>query len=121
MAVQNLSRRRFIVRRNATAYRADERIAQFESIVGMVGVGLVGKAGAIESAHQGVARRITRKNAPGAIAAVRRGRETEDDHARVCVAKASDGSAPIGPITKGAAFLSGDSFAPERESGAAFA
>jgi hypothetical protein len=61
----------------------------------MVRVGLVGEAGGVKRAIKPIAATVSRKHAPGAIATVRRRRETDDQQARRWITESGQRLGPI--------------------------
>ena len=92
---------------------------QLESVVRAYGVRLVREAGAVHGREQPVARAIAGEDAPGAVSAVRGGRQPEHVHAGVRVAKAGDRPAPVVLVRKRGALLARHLLAPLDEARAA--
>ena len=80
---------------------------------------LVGEARAVHRGEQPVARAVAGEHAPGAVAAVRRGRQAEDEHARRRVAEARDRAAPVLLVGERGALLARDLLAPRHQPRAA--
>ena len=99
-AVRKLGGQRFVRRRSTANRRRDVRILELEAIA-LLGRGwLVREPDAIQRVKQEVARAISRKHAPGAIAAMRRRRESEDKQFRARVAESWHRLAPVFAIPK---------------------
>src|SRR5262245_14557230 len=97
-AVGDLLRCRLVVRRRAPCRRGDPRIAQLQAIVRASRERLVGEPVGEEGGHQEVARpagAIAGEDAPGAIGAMRRWRETDERNPRARIAKPRHRPAPI--------------------------
>ena len=103
--------RRFIVRRSATRDRADVGVNESKTIFARDGCGLVRKSGAIKLFVKKIAGAIAGEHAPGAIRAVRRGSEADDQELRVRIAESRDRPAPILLIAIRAALGACDFFA----------
>ena len=73
--------------------RSDVAIAQREAVVAMIGIGLVGKAGGMKRAVKPIAAAVASEHPAGAIAAMRRRRQADDQKLRVGIAKAGQGAA----------------------------
>lgn len=74
--------------------------------------GLIRETGFVQSPEQPIAAAVAGKNSTGAIAAVRRGRESDNQQTRVRVAKTRHRLAPIVLLCKPLYFLARDSLAP---------
>lgn len=83
--------------------------------------GLVREAGAVQCGIQKIAGGIAGEDTPGAIRAVRPRRKSDDDDARVRIAKTRDRSTPVRPLAVRAALLARDAFAVADEARAAVA
>ena len=84
-AARDLLGRRLVVGRRAPDRRGDERITQCQPVVRVLRRGDVREAGAMERGHQEIARAadaVAGEHAAGAVGAVRRGRETDDQQTR---------------------------------------
>ena len=86
-----------------------------------VEVGWLAKPVRCSDAEQPVARAVAGEHAAGAVAAVRRGREAVDQHARLRVAEAGDRRAPVLLVGVRRAALARDLLAPRDEPRAAAA
>ena len=78
-------------------------------------MGLVGETGAVQGAVEEVAGGIPGEHAPGAVGAVRAGRQADDQDARRVVAKTGDGPAPVFLVAVGALALPRDALAVGRQ------
>ena len=76
-------------------------------VLAVNGLGLVCKAETMQRCVQPIAAAITGKHAPGAIGAVRGGREADDEQARMWVAEAGYRPAPVGVFTEAAGWFVG--------------
>ena len=104
-------RRRLVVRRRAPDRGGDERVAQGQAVVRMVRRRDVGEAGAVQRGHQevaGSADAVAGEDAAGAVGAVRRRREADDQQPRPRIAEAGDRLAPVGVVAIGAPLLARD-------------
>ena len=90
-----LGRRRLVRRRRAAHRRRDPGVAQRQPVAGVHRRRLVGEARAVQRGEQEVARAVAGEHAAGAVGAVRRRRQAEDQHARVGIAEAGDRPAPV--------------------------
>ena len=91
--------------------RGDVAVAQRKPVAAMRRERLICKTGFVQRAKKPVARRVAGENATGAIAAVRGGREAENEQPRIFVAEARNRSAPINPVAKLAFFFARDALA----------
>src|SRR3954469_10182686 len=120
-AVVALLRQRLVRRRRAADGRADERAVQAQPVAECARDGLVREAGPGQRGEEPVARAVAGEDAPGAVAAVGRGRQPEDVHARGRVAEAGHRTAPVLLAGEGGALLARDLLAPGDEPRAAAA
>ncbi len=116
-----LGRQRLVGGRGAADGGGHKRAAQLEAVAGRDRLGLVREARAVEGGEQPVARAVPGEDAPGAVAAVRRGGEAEDVDPRRGVAEARHRPAPVLLLGVGGALLARDPLAPldEARAGAA--
>lgn len=75
----------------------------------------------MQAREEEIPRAVAGEVATGAVRAVGGGGEAEYDDARVRVAEAGDGAAPVGIVPEGGAFLAGDLLAPLDQAWAAAA
>src|SRR5206468_1783577 len=68
----------------------DEAVGEPEPVVAVEAGGLVGVAGAVEGGEQPLARPVAGEDPPGAVAAVGRRRQPEDEEARPGIPEAGD-------------------------------
>ena len=113
---------RRLVRRGCAAYGCgDVGISELQAVVGRDRHWLVGKAEPVERAEEPVAGTVAGEHPAGAVAAVRRGREPDDEHAGVRIAEAGYRAAPVVVTAERGPLLVGDLLAPldEPRAGAA--
>ena len=85
----------------------DVRVIKSEAVVDVTRRGDVGEARAMQRRHQevaGAAVAIAGEHAAGAIGAMRRGREADEQQTRRRIAEAGHRPAPIGVVAVGARF-----------------
>jgi hypothetical protein len=68
----------------------------------------VREAGTVHRVHEEVAGSVAREHAAGAVGAVRRWRETENQYACSWIAEPWHGTSPVGVLTVGSLLVSGD-------------
>ena len=108
MAGGDFVRRRLVVGRCAPDRGGDERVGHDQAVIRALRRGNAGKAVRVHGAHQEVAgaeRTVAGEDAARAVGAVRGGREAEDEHPRLRVAKAGHRTAPVGLVPVGRALL----------------
>jgi hypothetical protein len=88
------------------------RSAEPQAVVARPRHGLVGEPGAVHRGEEPVARAVAGKDPAGAVAAVRRRREAEDQDARRGVAEARHGPAPVLLVSERGALLACNPLAP---------
>ena len=91
---------------------ADVAVGQAKAVVAASRGGLVGVAGAVQGGEEPVAGAVAGEDAAGAVAAVGRRRQADDEQPRPRVAEAGDGKAPVVLILVGGALLAGHLLAP---------
>src|SRR5580693_8465337 len=101
-ALRQLLRKRLVIGRSAAYRRRDVEAFQLKAILAIGRGGLVGKAGFIQNREHELARRISGERPAGAVRAVRSGSQAEDKNARIGIAKAGHGLAPVIAIAIGA-------------------
>ena len=111
-ALVALGRSRLVRRRRAPNRCSDVRVAQHQPVVDADRRRLVREAAPEHRREQEVARTVAREHAPGAIAAVRRGREADDQHAGARIAETRHRPGPVGLVAKRRPLLARDRFAP---------
>ena len=110
----DLGRRRLVVGRRAATAAAMNASRQRQPIVGGPGGWNAGEAVRVHGSHQEVARAERPspvKTRPGAVGAVRRGREPDDEHARLRIAEARHRAAPVDLFSVGGLLLGRDALA----------
>src|SRR5262249_40941449 len=112
---------RLVSRRRAADAGGDVAVAEAETVALVKGRWLIGKAGPVEGGVEEVAGAVAGEDAAGAVAAVRRGGQADDDHARPRIAEACDRLAPVIVMAEGAALGPRDLFAPGNQARAAVA
>src|SRR5215211_6985994 len=101
-----------VVGRGAFDRGGDVAAAEGEAVVAGHRGRLVGEAGAVEAGEQPVAGAVASEDAPGAVAAVGRRGQAEDEQAGRRVAEAGDGPAPVLLVAEGGPLLPGHPLAP---------
>jgi len=86
---------RRVVGRSAADGGDDVSVRERQAVVARGARGLAGEAGAMERGEEEVARAIPGEDTPGAVRAVRGGRETENRDPRPRVAEPGDRSPPV--------------------------
>ena len=84
-----------VVGRRAAHRRSNVTIGEFQAIVAMIGIRLIGKALGMERAVEPIAAAIAGKDPSRAIAAVRRRRQSDDQYARARIAESRQRPGPI--------------------------
>src|SRR5512135_30374 len=87
--------RRLVPRRRAMHRRGNIAFAELQSIAAAVGVRLIGKACVVKRAVKPIAAAVAGEHPSGAIAAMGRWREADDQHASVWIAKARQRLCPV--------------------------
>ncbi len=103
--VAQLLRRRLVFRRRAAQRRGDEAIDEFEPVVSVDRVRFRRKTSAMQRGIEKTAGRVTGERTPGAVAAVRPGRQPDDCDAGAGAAERRDGLAPVDAIRVSPFFL----------------
>ncbi len=114
-AAGELVRTRPVGRRGASQGREDEHPSEPQAVVAGGARRLVCEAGPMKSGVEEVARAVSREHPPGAIGPVRGGREANDAEARIGVAEAGNGAAPVLPVEERTALVTCDLLAPGDE------
>ena len=78
---------RFIIRRRAPNGGGNVTIREFQTVISMNRVLLIGETGSVERAVEPVATAIAGKHSAGSIAAVGRRRETDNQQTRIRIAE----------------------------------
>ena len=89
---------RLIIRRSAAHRRGDIRIRQLLAVAARLAVGLRRESGFIQRPIQKIARAVAGKHASGPVAAMRRRRQTNNEHPRPRIAERRNGSPPVVPL-----------------------
>ncbi len=108
-----------IVRRSAADSGTDVTVDELQSVFPVRRSRLIGEAGAVERPKQPVAAPVAGEEASGAVAAMRRWRQSDNKQLRLWVAKARDGPAPVGFCLEAADFLLRHMFPPGHQTGTA--
>lgn len=116
-AVEQFGGERFVVGRRAVRGGGDVAVDQFQTIVFEKRGGLAAKSGFEHRAKQPIATSITGEHSPGAVGAVRGGRQTNDEKTRVLLSKRRHSPAPITLVLKAERRILGRRFAPRDEAG----
>ncbi len=122
-AANDLLRHRLVVGRSAPHRGDDVRVGQREPVIDVTRRRDVGKAGTMQRRHEevaGAADAVAGEDAPRAIGAVRRGRQPDEQHPRIRIAKAGHRPAPIGLCPVGALLLMCDRPAVRAQARTAF-
>ena len=120
-AVAEFLREGFVAGWGAADDGGDPGVTKLEAVVAGDGQGSGGEAELVKDWIHEVAGAIAGERAASAVGSVGAGGETEDEDAGAGVAKAGNGTAPVGLVLVGAAFGLGDATAIGSEAGAAFA
>ena len=120
-AVRALLRRRQVRRRRAAHRGDDVGAAQREPVVARDRLRLVREPGAVQRREQEVARAVAGEDPARPVAAVRGGREPEDQDPRGRIAEALHRPAPVVPVAIRGPLLARDLLAPLDETRAAAA
>lgn len=96
----------------------DPGVAQVETIVAGLALGLRCKSGPMQRPVEEIARTISREHTASAIGAVGTGREPDDEKTGIRVAEGRDWFAPVFPVDPGPALSDGDGGAVVDEPGA---
>ena len=78
---------RFIIRRRAPDSGGNVTIREFQTVVLMNGVRLIGESGGVERSVEPVTATIPREYSAGSIASVRRRREADNQKTRIRIAE----------------------------------
>ena len=100
-AARDLLRQRLVVGRRAAHRGEDVRVRSAQAVVDVSGRRDVGEAGAMQRRHQevaGAADAVAGEHAAGAVGAVRRGRQADEQQPRVGIAEARHRAAPVGLV-----------------------
>jgi len=79
---------RFIIRRRAPDSGSNVAIHEFQTVIAMNGVGLIGETGGVKRSVEPVATAIACEYSAGSIAAVRRWCQADNQKTRVRIAEA---------------------------------
>ena len=101
---------RFVLRRGTMAGIGDCTIGEFELIVAIDGIGLIGKTGFMQGAVKPVAATIAREHSPRSVGTVRPRCQSHNQQPGFLVAKIGNRFSPIVPVTKGFTFFLCDRF-----------
>ncbi len=107
-AIDDFSRRRFVLRRRAADSGRNIGVGQDETVVAMFGRGLVGEASAVQHRVHEVAGGIAGERAPGAVRPMRSGGKPEDQDTRIWVTEARHGSGPVFAVHVGTPLFAAD-------------
>ena len=89
----------------------DGGIDQLEAVIAVGGGGLGGKSGFMHGVEEEVAGAVAGEHAAGAVGAVGRGGEADQEQAGGGRPEVGDRLGPVGPVGKGAAFFGSDRLA----------
>ena len=120
-AVVDFRGKRLVVGRRAADGGRNVGPGEDQAVVGAGRGREIGEAGAVQGAHQEVARAVAREDAPGPVAAVGGRGQADDQEARAGVAEARHRAAPIGLVTVGSLLFGGDLRAVVPQAGASLA
>ncbi len=120
-AIGDFIRQGFIGGRSAADRGADVDAGEFQAIIAMLGMGLIGEAGAVKGGEEKIAGAVAGKNAAGAVGTVSAGGQSDDPDAGGGIAEAGDGFAPVFLGRIGAAFFNGDGLTIGAQASAALA
>ena len=87
-AARKFNPARFIIRRRAPDGGGNVAIREFQTVISMNGVGLIGKTGSVERSVEPVATAIACEYSAGSIASVGRRREADNQKTRIRIAEA---------------------------------
>jgi hypothetical protein len=118
-AVTNLLGQGLIAGRSTADDGGDPGMAELETIVAGDGAGLAGEAKLVQDGIHEVAGAIASEGTTRAIRSVRPGGQAEDENAGTGVAKARNGTRPVGLVLVGTAFRFTDSSAVVAQAGTA--
>src|SRR5207247_2083110 len=96
LAARELGRRRLVAGRRAAERGGDVRVSEAETVSPMSRGRRVGEARVVERVDVPVAAPVAREHPAGAVAAVRRGCEPDEEEARLRVAEARQRPRPVG-------------------------
>ena len=96
--------------------RGDITVGEFKTVAAMIGVGLIGEAGLVQRAVKPVAAAVAGKHPTGAIAAMSRRRQTDDQHPRFGIAESGERLGPINLTDISARWFFRASLAPAHQS-----
>jgi len=91
-------RERLIFGRRAADRRGNQSACKDKPVIGTFRVRLIREAGAMELRVQEISRAVPGEHAPGAVGAMRGGRESDDDETSIGIAKGRHGASPVSPI-----------------------
>lgn len=111
-AVIQLGCRGAVAGRSTTTHCRNEGISQNQAVIGMARDGLIGEAGFVQGAVQGITRAIAGEHSAGAIGPMRARRKAHNEERGGQVAKAGYWLAPIIPIAVGPSLFSRHLLAP---------
>ena len=112
LAICHLLRCGFVARRRTATDSRDVNVVQGQPVSAVMRFGLACESGAEERRVEELAGGVAGEHAPGAVGAVRAGGESHSHHARLRVAKARDGFAPVFPVAIGATLEASNLFPP---------
>src|SRR5262249_9372553 len=104
--------KRLVGRRSAADAGGDVAVREAQAVAFVDRRRLIGEAGAVERGVEEVAGAVAGEDAAGAVAAVRRGRQADDQHARLGIAEAGDRLAPVVLSAERTALDARDLFTP---------
>jgi len=99
---------RLVVGRGAAGGGDDVGVAQREAVVGALRRRDVGEALGVEGGEEKIARAVAGEDAAGAVGAVGGGGQADQQEARVGIAEAGDGLAPVDVVAMGRLLVPGD-------------
>jgi hypothetical protein len=111
-----LGDRGLVDRRRAPHGGGDVAVGELQAVVDRHALGLVGVAGAVQRGEEPVARTIAGEHPPGAVPAVGRRRQPDDQQACARVAEARHGTPPVRLVAERRPLLERDLLAPRDES-----
>ena len=110
-AVANLLGEGLVAGRGAADDGGDPGVTEFEAVVAVDRAGFAGKAEFVQDRVHEVAGAVAGEGAAGSVSSVGAGGEAEDEDSGARVAKAGNGTGPVGLVLVGAAFGFGDAAA----------
>jgi hypothetical protein len=120
-AAADLLGQRLVRRRRAAGGGRDVAVVQDEAVAPRDGRGLAGEAGAVQGREEEVAGAVAREDAARAVAAVRGGREADDEEPRARIAEPRQGPAPVLLVLEPPDLDAGDLEAPRPQARTALA